>query len=154
MEPLFKAGLCIALKTHHAHSSPVPVALSCHTSRATSLVNSLFKTMVESHFLPNTLRLLPKANLKPSWSWSRPGLGPRLPFSLSLLLPCSHFHLFHYMSGWPPKNLTFWYSKLVNSLPHCIRVGWCGQGSDDVRLPKLSDERHCHFCPAFSGYSC
>lgn len=43
------------------------------------------------------------------------------------------------MSGWPPKNLTFWYSNLVNSLPHCIRVGWYGQGSDDVGLPKPRD---------------
>ena len=134
MESLFKAGLCIALQTQHAHSSLVPVALSGHTSRSMSLVHSLFKTMVESHFLPNTLRLSPKALLVLVQTWA----GTASP-SFSLLLPCSHFHLFHYMSGWPPKNLTFWYSNLVNSLPHCIRVGWCGQGSDDVGLPKLRD---------------
>lgn len=34
MESLFKAGFCVALQTHHAHSSLVPAALSCHTSRS------------------------------------------------------------------------------------------------------------------------
>jgi len=122
MEPLFKAGLCIALKTHHAHSSPVPVALSCHTSRSTSLVNSLFKTMVESHFLPNTLRLSPKANLKPSWSWSRPGLGPRLPLSLSLapLLPFPFISLYVRMAPKEPHFLVF----KACEFPPTLYQGW------------------------------